>query len=110
MKKHQRDSGSKDSEKGYQKESLFNFKNHKVEKTTFCHIYIYVYIKSNKKKQRRNNEKEKKEKKNIQETIKRYQIIKLQKKKDIDQRFSEFQQYEKILVKIHLRSYRTNSS
>lgn len=110
MKKHQRDSGSKDSKKGYQKESLFNFKNHKVEKTTFCHIYIYVYIKSNKKKQRRNNEKEKKEKKNIQETIKRYQIIKLQKKKDIDQRFSEFQQYEKILVKIHLRSYRTNSS
>lgn len=80
MKKHQRDSGSKDSEKGYQKETLFNFKNHKVEKTTFCHIYIYMYILKATKKQRRNNEKKKKEKKNIQETIKRYQIIKLQKK------------------------------
>lgn len=49
MKKHQRDSGSKHSEKGYQKESLFNFKNHKVEKTNFYHIYIY--IKGNKKEQ-----------------------------------------------------------
>ena len=80
MKKHQRDSSSKDSEKGYQKESLFNFKNHKVEKTTFCHIYIYIYIYIKTTKKQRNNEKEKKEKKKIQETIKRYQIIKLQKK------------------------------
>lgn len=34
-------SSSKDSEEGYEKESLFNFKNHKVEKTSFSHTYIY---------------------------------------------------------------------
>lgn len=61
MKKHQRDSGSKDSEKGYQKESLFNFKNHKVEKTSFCHTYVYIYQRQQKrtiikkKKRRRKN-------------------------------------------------------
>lgn len=69
MKKHQRDSGSKHSEKGYQKESLFNFKNHKVEKTNFYHIYIYISKVT--KKNNVINEKEKKEKK-IQETIKKY--------------------------------------
>lgn len=59
MKKHQRDSGSKDSEKGYQKESLFNFKNHKVEKTSFCHTYIYI----SKATKKNDNKKEKKKKK-----------------------------------------------
>lgn len=74
-------SSSKDSEKGYEKESLFNFKNHKVEKTSFSHTYIY----------QRQQKKKKKEK--------------------INQLFFEFQQYGKILVvKIHLHSYGTNSS
>lgn len=42
-------SSSKDSEKGYEKESLFNFKNHKVEKTSFSHTYIYIYQRQQKK-------------------------------------------------------------
>lgn len=75
-------------------------------------IYIYIYIKGNKKEQCNKWKRKKEEEKNTRNNKKilNNETLKKKRNKSTILRFSELQQYGKILVKIHLHSYRTNSS
>lgn len=69
---------------------------------------IYIYISKVTKKNNVINEEEKNTRNN--KKILNNETLKKKRNKSTILRFSELQQYGKILVKIHLHSYRTNSS